>query len=170
MDRRHFLYSVPAIALSGCSGIWGGTAPISEQFQCENAHRPGIDSQYPTKPETFNDDNIVTYVKNHEGEFLRQDIKQRVGEDLDTVQLSFDDVYVREMRRSIYIVRADLMLGYSTNGNENHSTVGSAPHAAVYAIDKSGMVRIEADHKDVRSQSDPTPEPLENGEIVECFR
>lgn len=169
MDRRTLLGFAVAVALPGCAGL-RGDPPIAERFDCDEAKRPGPDDAYPDAPEEFDENTVSEFVKNHEGAYRRRGIEAQVEEPIDSIQLFFDPVAVRGRRGDAYVVRVDLMVGYSTTGDdESHSSVGHAPRAAVYAVDESGAVRVAADHTAPRSESDPRPDPLEDGDLVTCF-
>jgi len=198
MKRLAFVVAGGALAVSGYAalvGSGGDGPPIAERSDCGEANRPepNVDSgvefeveteggtetftavgsaEYPPPPESPGNGVIKSYVGDHEIAYRRNELVERYGRRLVAFEATIDATSVLDRSNERVLARVDLMIYAEFLDGDRGLQIGDGPVAAVYAIDETGAVRVEAQYHDPRSagaDGEGPPDPLEAGQLVACF-
>lgn len=164
---------------------------ISERYDCRDANRPepdveaGIEheyeddgetlvyesvgsAKYPDPPDSTAEEAIESFVREHEAAFLQNESVEKLGDELTSFHVEFEVVEIVERRDGIVVVRVE--------ANVTEEEISGGPSAghwtteSVYAVDETGVVRVEVDDVPVVTATPPaTPDPMEYGDLLVCF-
>lgn len=186
--RRELLLAGLGVLVGGCAEQSfpedDEPAALTDQFDCTSPTRPQPDVEadvevttegddgktltfesvgstaYPEPPERLEHETVVDFLKEHEAAFRRNELVENYGEDLIHFAIDFDEVYSPQNRGNIQ--------RFALSYDEVFETVDLAGHGPVnvaYAIDESGLVRLDR----VTTQALDDTNIWEEGELVTCF-
>lgn len=197
MTRRGFVCAMSLVGVGGFGGCFAPEASnaIVDRFDCEQVRRPtpdvdaGIEhvfeypegdelvyesvgsASYPAPPTSADVAQIESFVSDHEAAFQQNRLVDRYGAGLSDFAFGVDRLLTVDHRRSIDVIRIDFYLFDETFTDEGEPVVGHAEGGAIYGVDETGAVRVEADYHaglDDEAVAD-APDPLETGTLVDCF-
>lgn len=186
--RREIVIATFGVLVAGCAE---GPAnedeeplAIAEQFDCAVAQRPepgvevgveveveGDDGEtvtfksigsttYPEPPEHQDEDAVEDFLKEHEIAYRQNELADIYEEELIDFGLEFDEVHDIGQRGGIH----QIGLAYD-EAFETVDQAGHGPRNVAYAIDGSGLVRLDRVTFD---QLDDTT-ILKDGDLITCF-
>ncbi|WP_152421314.1 hypothetical protein [Natronococcus amylolyticus] len=200
MKRRVLLGMIGVGAVS--SGVLGdphergAEDTLAERFDCKEASRPVCDLEsveieraddstetvdgaeaepYPDPPTAFGADDVVSFVRDHERAYARNDVlcSRERPEQIVDYSIEFDDVRRFDWYDEIHVVRVrytETPSGVDEDGEPWAAADGYG--GAVYAVDETAAVRTGLSlgpSGSVPSETE-TPDPVSTGSLVDCFR
>ncbi|MDG5821010.1 hypothetical protein [Natronococcus sp. A-GB7] len=200
MKRRLLLGVIGVGAVS--SGVLGdphehgAENSLAERFDCSEASRPacvlenddveraddstetvdGAETEpYPDPPISFDAESIVSFVREHERAYARNDARcsRDRPERIVDYSIEFDDVRRFDWYDEIHVVRvryAETPGGVDEDGEP--WTTADGYGGAVYAVDETAAVRtgLSLGPSDSVPSETETPDPVSTGTLVDCFR
>jgi len=133
-------------------------------------HSPGVAS-YPSPPSTVDAEALQSFVSAYERAYTQNSAVSRHGRNV--VEFSFETHQTETLDRddSIGVVVIEFGYGYRIRREQDSDSYTDAfGEFAVYGVDETGVVRVPADSpQGGQIEPDAVPDPVEDGELLECF-
>ncbi|USZ69716.1 hypothetical protein NGM10_16570 (plasmid) [Halorussus salilacus] len=168
--------------------------PVAERFGCSSAYRPESDveagvehevevgdetevyesvgsTDYPTPPAAFDGDAVETFVAEYEKVYQRNVYLDKHEDRLVEFDPMVEGVERFDFRDPVATVRVDFAVHFAAVSGDSVVMTEPAGEAAVYAVDETGLARTDAEYRGnvEGSVREATPDPLEDGDLLECF-
>lgn len=132
-------------------------------------HSVGIEP-YPDPPTSFDDETLRSYVHEYEKAYSHNAAVSQYGEDVASASVGIHEDRTRVLERDdgITAIRIEFGVGlrieYQARNGYYEDSFGEA---AVYGIDETGIGRADAEYTETVPEE--TPDPVEEGMLLECF-
>lgn len=125
--------------------------------------------QYPTLPDLLNIDTVLPFIYEYERAYSQNLAIFEYGERLvrGSVTIKEDLTKDIDIYKNIFVVGIEYSQSWTFIKNEGLSYEDNFSDAAVYAVDKTGLLRTDAQPDEIRNQD--IPDPVKSGDVIECF-
>jgi hypothetical protein len=135
--------------------------------------------QYPTLPDLLNIDTVLPFIYEYERAYSQNLAILEYGERLVQGSVTIKEDLTKEIDiyKNIFVVGIEYAQPLTFIKNEDLSDEDNKfsgfsyednfSDAAVYAVDKTGLLRTDAQPDEIRNQD--IPDPVKSGDVIECF-
>lgn len=152
------------------------TGDLCETFEVEREdgevaefHSAGV-REYPDQPADFDDRTVQTFVAAYERAYTQNRAVSRNGKH--TVEFSFTTHETTTIDEYDEIFVVSIEFGFAFRLEDGSGTGGyhdAFGEGALYGVDETGIVRIGRDNYDPDSDPEELPDPVEDGDLLQCF-
>lgn len=184
MKRRRALLagsSFLGVLLSGCAGGYSGGEQETPAYDCDETDRPTSPPSdadlpggqaryaYPERPDSLSNESTVrTFVTSYERAYRRNTLREDHGSSLDYIDISINETAIHEAPEGAAIVRLTYHYGYGTAEGGDLVHADSPQISVSYYIDDAVLLRAATEgHRE--DEAEPYPDPVDQGQPVECF-